>query len=175
MNITVLTPLFPPDTGAPAPYTKELAKRLADKNITVIAYGRLPEAVRNALIIPIDKRGLKTILIVKCLTQLRKIPTDLLLVNNGPSSELPALIYSFFSTTPIILIESDARAIVSSKSGLYKLLHKALMKRCRKVVTLPGEATYLKPEILPFSTTSQEALEVRNDWWKNHINNLTSL
>lgn len=172
MRITVLTPLFPPDTGAPAPYVKALASHLTQHTVTVIAYGRLPEAVKNVTITPIDKRERKLFLIGKCVRALFKQDTDLLLVNNGPSAELPALVYSYFSQTPMVLIESDPRAVTASTRGWYAHLNRLLKKRCRQIVSLPSEDTYLKPEILPFTELSPTALLKVEDWWKHHLTTL---
>ena len=49
MTLVLASPLYPPDLAEPAPYTKELARRLSTTHtVIVVAYGRLPEKVPGA-------------------------------------------------------------------------------------------------------------------------------
>ncbi|MCA9358052.1 hypothetical protein KC902_02200 [Candidatus Kaiserbacteria bacterium] len=175
MKVLIITPLFPPDTGAPAPYSKLLAKRLAKHDVIVLAHGTLPETVPHATIISIPKNSLKTILIAKTLRQLFLVKTDLIVVNNGPAVELPMLIYSFFAKTPFILIESDPISLSHSQTGLRALVHRNLRKRARGVLQLPThESDYLPLEILPFRKIDTACQAAQDAWWNEHCKQIES-
>lgn len=175
MYTLVLSPLFPPDTGAPAPYVKELVTRLGERT-SVLLYGYLPEAVPTASFIKIDKRRplpfrlfTFTVRLIKELKDAERI-----IINNAPSIELPALIAAFFHTKKMILIESDQLAMKASHHGVYHYIHTWFIKRCDKVVVLPTEDHYRKAEILPFNTFDTTKEHNREQWWQQHLNDLRS-
>jgi hypothetical protein len=176
MKILILSPLFPPDTGAPASYVKELVELLSKKHeITLLVYGYLPEAVSGSKILTVDKRALlpwRLFYFTK--TLLRQGNCDLLLVNNAPSIELPLFLVSFFKRTSYVLIESDPIAKRASEKGLYKLLHATLKRRAQKVVVPEEENEYKKAEILPFVEFDAAREARRQTWWNAHINHLIS-
>jgi hypothetical protein len=176
MKILILSPLFPPDTGAPADYVKELTQRLTvEHETTVLMYGYLPEAVPGSTLLPIDKRViLPWRLFSFTKTLLAKQGHELLLVNNAPSIELPLLVASFVKNISFVLIESDPIARHASERGLYKLLHTTLTKRAKKVVVLEDETTYKKAEVLPFVEFDMARESRRQTWWNAHTNHLMS-
>jgi hypothetical protein len=46
MKIVIATPIYPPELGGPATYTKELATRLANiHDITIVAFTNAPQPV----------------------------------------------------------------------------------------------------------------------------------
>ena len=174
MKILILTPLFPPDTGAPAPYTKQLIEQLQNHQVTLVAYGHLPEAAPYQTLITLDKRWPKLFLLMKSffvlLTNSRS--HELILVNNGPSTELPALAASFFIRTPIKLCLSDPRALRASEGGLYKIIHTLFRRRASSVITFPEASTYLRPEKLPFAKEDPLIEKTQQAWWQDHITTL---
>ena len=177
MKILLLTPLFPPDTGDPASYVKDLATRLSGHEVTLLIYGRLPEAVPNIKIISIDKRQwlpLRLLKYTKSLWQNSEM-TDLIIVNNAPSTELPALFVSTLRPRTMHLCESDSIAKVAAQSGMYKIIHQLLKKRCQKTIGLPDDKLHKKPEVLPFIQIDETVHARRERWWNNHLNELTSL
>ncbi len=181
MKILIVTPLFPPDTGAPAPYTKQLLKHLneAGYSITLITYGKLPESASYQKVIVINKRWPKWfLLLVGICCTLKEIRNhELIIVNNGPLSELPVLFASLFISKPIILCLSDPVAKQRTKHGFYHLIHNLLTRLVKKTIDLPPEETYLKPEKLPFTdkTDWQKTIKKQSLWWQEHIRNLTDV
>ena len=176
MKILILSPLFPPDTAPSAQYVKELAARLTNHEVTVLLYGHLPEAVPNVQYVCVDKRSSKFMLIFKSVFALIKNgkQSDLIIVNNGPSAELPAWLCSFFVFTPMTLCISDTLAAKASRHGLNSLIHKLCAKRMTSIVTLPSDRKiYLPKEILPFETLDSFAEAEQSLWWENHIKNIT--
>ena len=179
MKILIVTPLFPPDTGAPAPYTKQLLKHLNESgySITLITYGKLPENAPYEKIIVLNKRWPKLFLLLASVFYVLREAKDneRIIVNNGPSSELPVLLASMFVFSPIILCLSDPIAKIRTRTGFYSLIHRLLTKRSAKIVDLPDEKKYLKPEKLPFNNESdrQKIIKEQTMWWREHISNLT--
>lgn len=169
MSTAILTPLFPPDTSISAQYVKQLAVRAPRANITVIAYGSYPESVENTLIISIDKRSNKLQLVFRCLRRLLQLSPRTLIVQNGPSSELPALLYSYIRSVDLVFTISDLEAATKPGTLSQRLVTGRLRKRAAKVLNLPTDQTlYLQPEWLPFETKPLET--VRQDiWWEDHL------
>lgn len=175
MKVLILTPLFPPDIGDPATYVKELATRMTMHETSLLIYGHLPEAVSGVGITAIDKRQWlpkRLVAYTIALFNLSK-KADLIIINNAPSTELPALFVSFFVSKKMILCESDSLAIIAVQGGFYKIIHSLLKRRCNTIIVLPYEGLYKKPEVLPFSTTDEKTLATREAWWNNHLKELT--
>jgi len=177
MKILLLTPLFPPDTGDPADYVKELAARLTEHEVSVLMYGRLPESVPSATVVAVDKRQWLPLRLLKYAKALwlDSKAAELIIINNAPSTELPALLVSYFRPHKMLLCASDPLATTAAKSGLYKIVHQLLMRRCKKTIILPDGAVYKKPEVLPFTEIDESVYTKREDWWSNHINELTTI
>lgn len=176
MKILILSPLFPPDTGAPASYVKDLAERLAGEyDTTLLVYGYLPENVTGASISTVDKRALLPLrLLSYTKSLLQQSDHNLVIVNNAPSIELPLLLVSLFKKNVYILIESDPIALKASKRGWYKVLHKIVQDRSKKIVVLAEETNYKKAEILPFVEFDAASEARRQTWWSTHLNHLLS-
>lgn len=177
MKILILSSLFPPDPGSQAPYVKELAQRLSTEDTSLLIYGHLPEVVTGVTIEAVDKRRP---LLVRLFAYTRALmkkaqEADVIIVNNAPSTELPAIIVSFIHTRKMILCESDPLAKAAAQSGLYKNIHTLLKRRCVKTVTLPEEAFYQKPEVLPFTAVHSDTVQARETWWEAHVKELKRL
>ncbi len=177
MKILILSPLFPPDVGAPAPYVKELLRRLNGHDVTTLMYGYLPESVPGVQMIAIDKRTGVIRRLVTYATALMRARTeaDLIILNNAPSVELPMLLVSLLTPNTIVLCESDPLALKASRKGFYKLLHTLMVRRCKKVVVLPEETMYMIPELLPFLSIDTEAVAKQNSWWTKHCIDLMTI
>lgn len=171
MKILILSPLFPPDTGAPALYVKELASRLqATAKTTLLVYGHLPEAVPGATICSVDKRAILPIRIAHFTKALlTEEQPDLMVVNNAPSTELPLFLVSLFRKTRFVLLLSDVRATKASQHGFYRILHAVIKKRATKIIQLPDESIYQKMEKLPFAEFDVQREADRNVWWEAHL------
>lgn len=175
MKILVLSPLFPPDVGSPAPYVKELLYRLRAHEAEALIYGYLPESVPGVSITAIDKR---TWVIRRLISYTRAIirsraKVDLIILNNAPSTELPMFLVSLFTPNTIVLCESDPLAYKISNKGLYTLLHKLTVRYVKKIVVLPEETLYKTPEKLPYNSVDSEVAQRQDAWWTAHIKELT--
>jgi hypothetical protein len=177
MQLLLLAPLFPPDTGDPAEYAKELCSRLQENTLTALIYGHLPEAVSGVQITAIDKRQWlpKRLLSYTIALYSRAKVADAVIVNNAPSTELPMLLVSLFLPVKIIMCESDPLAQKASTTGFYHLVHKALVRRSKKTFLLPDEHVYKRAEVLPFSEQDKTQTEQREVWWRAHVNELTTI
>jgi hypothetical protein len=199
MKILIATPLYPPDINEPAPYVKELAGRLSVKHaVTVLAYNHIPEQVTGVEIIPIEKSVILPVRLWRFFGALMRASweNDVLYVQNGPSVELPTLLLSFFTRTPLYLRLGDEVALAYSQATpLPRRLLLTLVGRVRGVVThtdtgnasaflmkgLPSsrihnmERPLSRPEILPFTPYLIEADTNYQTSWNTHIDALTSL
>lgn len=106
MKILITTPVFPPEIGGPATYTKELCKRLRDNHqITVVAFAGQPEPIERielktvALSVPLIIR--QFIFLTKVVTSARK--ADLIYTQNAMAAGVPSVIAAKITKRPIIL------------------------------------------------------------------------
>ncbi|MCA9355294.1 hypothetical protein KC865_01955 [Candidatus Kaiserbacteria bacterium] len=176
MRIAILTPLFPPDTTYSAEYTKELAFRLSIKHdVTIVLYGHLPEKINSVHMECVDKRLSPIARAISFLRALQKIPPkqELILIQNGPSVELPTLIKFFFRKIPIILMESDKPALKRTRSNLFqRFIHGILEKKAVYVFAEKDPWPTEKPVIHPLKESPQIALGIWEMSWQRHLNEL---
>lgn len=175
MRIAILTPLFPPDIGEPAPYTKLLAEKLSKHHpVTVFLYGHLPEQAGTATLVTTDKRLwlLLRLAIYTLKLLLQQHRYDLLIVNNGPSTELPSLSLAVLRRKSTILVLSDPLAQAQASAGSYKLLHEFFKKRVSKTINVTLENSRTKPEMLPFTAFEPSVVTEHETWWKGHLEEL---
>ena len=176
MKIVLATPLYPPDVAEPAPYMKELARRLSKSHeVTVVAYGALLEEVPGVRIIPIHKgRPLPLRLFAFTRALLRATRhADLVYVANGASAELPLIALSFATRIPLYLALADHAAHGRARHRLgMRIIERLAMSRAHGIISaLPPP----KPEILPLEPEPTEALETYERAWKAHEAELDSL
>ena len=170
MRIVLATPLYPPDIAEPAPYIKELARRLAiEHEVVITTYGRFVEPLPGVRFVRVDKRHLLPFRLIRFfLSLMREIRTaDLLYLENGPSVELPAVAASVLTGTPLILHIGDETADArASAGGLLSFIQSLARKRARRVIeTRPGS----KPEIIPFLPRPAEKEAAYQLAWERHI------
>lgn len=118
MKILIITPLYPPDLASHAPYTKELATRLSKNHeVSILTYNHIPEAIPHVDIYAISKKLPTLIRIIYFTVALmRRARTyDIIYAQNGPSIELPLILTSYVTHTPIILRLGDAAALNAAK------------------------------------------------------------
>lgn len=169
MKIVLATPLFPPEIAEPAPYVKELAKRLgALHEVTVVAYAHLPEEVPNVRIVEVDKRRPLLVRLLAFTYMLcRSVrQADVVYAMNGASVELPALLASFVCRTPLIFAVADRAAHERAKGGgVIGFIERRAFARSRCLVRdLPPP----RPEILPLEPRPAEALAAYDVAWATH-------
>lgn len=173
MKLLIASPLFPPDTAASALYVKELAAHLQQHEVTLLLYGHLPEHVQGATFVCVDKRKQPLHRIIQFTTNLitKSKQADYVLLQNGPSVELPTLVASFFTRTPLILCLSDTPAHNRTKVGwMSNRIHQLLQKRSLAVLD-PTQIFWppQKPTIHPLRELPETALQAYESAWLKHI------
>lgn len=180
MKILILSPLFPPDTAPSSQYVKELVTRLVYHKVTVLLYGHLPEEVQDVKYVCVDKRDsvlTRAFLFTKHLVNLAR-KHDLIIIQNGPSVELPSLITLWFIRLPVILMESDAPAMNRTLNyWLYGTIHRLIRRRA--LLTIRANDTSLwplpRPQIHPLKPFPIEEMRLYEDSWQTHLKALQAL
>jgi len=171
MNIVIGTPLYPPEMFGPAPYSKELARRLAARGheVSVVTYGRLPESVPGVKTIVVSKREALPTRIIRYLLSLKKtVKNDsILYIQNGPSVELPALIVSLIKRKKIIIGISDTNAhTLAQKNKILSIIESATRSRTQAILSdIPPH----KPEIFPLEDYPKQQMDAYETAWKKHL------
>jgi hypothetical protein len=176
MRLVIATPLYPPDIAEPAPYVKQLARELSRTHeVTVVLYGKLPEVVDGVRLVAIDKgRSLPFRLVAYTRALIRELRSaDCLYIENGASVELPAILASWLTGTPLIVHQGDAAARrYAAKHLLYRAVERGALARARACVT---ESPLPTPEILPLAPRPERELEAARNSWRVHLAILESL
>lgn len=173
MKILVVSPLFPPDIGETASYTKEAARRLSERHsVSVLAYGRLLEQIPGVRFIEVDKRQPLIVRIVQYTWALLQAvgSVDIIYAQNGPSVELPLGIALRIRNTPLVMhIADEAAHRRAERSRLFRLIERFC---CTKAAGVIDEMPPQRPEIIPFQPFPREATESYETSWQNHIDKL---
>ncbi len=176
MKIVLASPLYPPDIGEPAPYVKELAKRLKDKySVTIVAYGHLPEKISGVKIISINKHyplPLRLIFYTFALLG-ASLRADVIYAQNGASVELPLGIVSILTHKPIMVRIGDKLA--DKKAGSEKLFGRVREFAQKRAKIVINDGPKERPEILPLEKKPVEEIAAYEESWKTHLNKLNTL
>lgn len=170
MRIVIATPLYPPDIALPAPYVKELARRLSTTHeVTVVTYGHYPEVIPGVRILAMSKRyPLPLRLVAFFLLLMRALKgADTLIIENGPSVELPAGVLARITSVRLIMhlgdVAAHERAQVSSLLGR---IERFAQKHAQAVLSdIPKPA----PEILPFGDPDLASFKEYEASWNTHL------
>lgn len=106
MRLIIATPIYPPEIGGPATYTKELCERIHDKyDITVIAYTDAHDAFSGTKLISIPKNRPLLTRLVKFTFALYQAAknADVIYVQNAMAAGLPVAIVKMLTGKPYIL------------------------------------------------------------------------
>ncbi len=106
MRILLATPIYPPEAGGPATYTKELAHKLSEEHdITIVAYADEPEHVRDTRLVVVSKKTFLPIrLALYFYILLREAKeADVIYVQNAVASGLPAVLVGKLRHIPVVL------------------------------------------------------------------------
>ncbi|MEK7101812.1 MAG: glycosyltransferase [Patescibacteria group bacterium] len=173
MKIVLATPLYPPEIAEPAPYVKELAKRLSGRHaVTIVAYTRLPEKVSGVSIIVVDKhKPLFIRLVVYFFTLLRAAwHADIVYAMNGASVELPAALVALVTRRPFVFHIGDSAAHERAKQKqLLRFIERFAFARTKEVT---ADSPLVRPEIIPFEPFPAEGMAVYERSWNTHVNAL---
>jgi glycosyltransferase involved in cell wall biosynthesis len=196
MKILLISPLYPPDIGKLAQYTKDVAKRLSGE-VSVLTYGDHLERLPTVKTIPVSKHRpifLRLIAFTHALINAAR-ETDLIFIQNGPSIELPLLLSLLLIHKPIIIRIGDIYAYQHSlQHPFLRLISKYFLSSARVVIIEPtinseglrGHAPksidikiiptpIQKPKILPFETYPTDRLTQYEKSWDTHIKSLEDL
>jgi len=174
MRVVLASPLYPPDAAAPAPYIKELAARLPDASVIVVAYGKLPEQVPGVRIVPVNKQQPLALRLVSFFfTLLRETKqADVLFFENGASVELPMALVSFFRRARVVMHLGDAAAHAhAQQSGVYGAIEKFARSRAAHVIEKTPQT---RPEILPLAPYPTQAFAAYEQSWQEHLAELSA-
>ncbi len=176
MRIVIATPLYPPDIGGAAPYVKELATCLRKSHeVTIVAYGHLPEKIEGVGIVVVSKRRPLLIrLFLYTLTLLKAaMRADVLFAENGASVELPAAIATVLTRRPLIMHLGDmpAHEWAQRHHSRQNIEQTAL----RHAHTTLSESPPSKPEILPLEPRPEKALAAYEESWKAHVSKIEEI
>ncbi len=193
MRLLIATPLYPPDIAPLAVYVKELARRLSAESteVTVLAYGHIPEKIDNVQIIPVRKdRPLLLRLFAMTLVLWDAMrDADVILVANGASVELPASILSFFTRKPIVFMVADRVALTSAqRHRILRYIFRTLCSRATYIIhdtdmEIPCHTNQKcvalalplrRPEILPFAPLPENTFVAYENSWKEYLTQLHS-
>lgn len=191
MKILLVTPLYPPDIADPAPYVKELASRLEkDHEVTILAYNHIPEPIDGVEIITVEKNRMLPLRLFSMFFQLYKAAKqhDVIYLQNGPSTELPAVLATLFTKTPFVLRLGDEAALrfaqkrrslqlvqrLAIKHMHANIVHdtevlKDVIKICKADCAHFSDRPLTRPEILPFSEYPKDAFIDFDMSWDAHI------
>ena len=106
MKIIIATPIYPPEIGGPATYTKELCDRIHnDHKITVVAYTNSKEAFVGTKLVAISKQDPLPIRLFKYFIALWKASkeAELIYVQNAMAAGLPVALIKVFRKIPFVL------------------------------------------------------------------------
>ncbi len=106
MKILVATPLYPPEIGGPATYTKELCERLhSTHELMVVAYTDVREAFPGTTLVSVSKRRPLPVRLVKYFWAVwhaaKKV--DVIYVQNAVAAGFPVALVSLLRRKPFIL------------------------------------------------------------------------
>lgn len=183
LRILIATSLFPPDIAQPAPYIKELANRLrASFAVSILCYGAIPEAVDDVSITTILKRSATVLRLIQYTYHLwiLTLKNDIVLIENGPSVELPALCVGLIHKHKLILHKTDEKI---HYTGAFKILHTTLKKRVRLTISSSNEEVGVKkltlpkpkPELYSFIETDPALISEYEESWQTHLRKLKEI
>jgi hypothetical protein len=192
MNILIVTPLYPPDIKEPAPYVKEVATRLKEKyTVSILAYNHIPEKVDGVTITTVEKTQQvfsRMFSLYKALsTQARK--TDILFVQNGPSVEVPLLVFLLMTRIrprTVLRLGDRVPLLRTYTSFLASWITHLLLSRVDIVLTHEDTREFAatsrviprphaRPEILPFEPRNDVTQKAYETSWTTHLDALHSL
>ncbi|MBP7133755.1 glycosyltransferase family 4 protein [Patescibacteria group bacterium] len=120
MRILLVSPLYPPDIGRLASYTKTIATRLQEhEEVSLLTYGTLPEAIPGVRIQTVPKTWPLLIRVVFFTLRLwwEARTADILYVGDGASVGAPAIIVGKLRHLPVIRFVLQDEAWERAQSG----------------------------------------------------------
>ena len=106
MKIVLATPIYPPEIGGPATYTKEICERLGKThNITVVAYTHEGRAYGNAKLVEVEKNAPLPLRLMRFFFAVyREAKTaDVIYAQNAVAAGLPSVIAGILRRKPVVI------------------------------------------------------------------------
>lgn len=106
VKIILATPVYPPEIGGPATYTKELATRLKSKHdIVIVAYASTSEIIPGTTLFVASKRRPLLLRLFKFTFDLFMASrgADVIYVQNAMAAGLPAVVIGMLRRIPVVL------------------------------------------------------------------------
>ena len=133
VKIILATPVYPPEIGGPATYTKELAQRLRDKHeIVIVAYASTSEIIDGTTLFVAIKRRPLPLRIFKFTFDLFRASrnADVIYVQNAVAAGLPAVLVGMIRKIPVVLkfVGDEAWERASQNGKTEKRLEEFLAK-----------------------------------------------
>ncbi|MBI3572115.1 hypothetical protein HY091_01100 [Candidatus Kaiserbacteria bacterium] len=176
MRIVLATPLYPPEIAEPAPYVKELARRLSkDHRVIIVAYGRLPERVLGVTIVAVDKRWPLPFRLLAYFFALLGAArnADLIYAQNGPSVELPAAFVALILGRPLIIrIGDQAAHEYATRHLARRIIERFALSRACEVIS---DGPLPRPEVIPFQPFPPAKRVAYEHAWEEHLRALETL
>jgi glycosyltransferase involved in cell wall biosynthesis len=133
VKIILATPVYPPEFGGPATYTKGLALKLRDKHeIVVVAYTVNPERIEGTTLFAASKRRPLPLRFLKyaALLYAASRGADVIYVQNAMAAGLPAVLVGMMRGIPVVLkfVGDEAWERASQEGRTKKRLEEFLAK-----------------------------------------------
>lgn len=106
MKILIATPLYPPEIGGPATYTKEIAEKLKkDHEVTIVTYADNPKPIEGVSLYAISKKQFLPIRLFKYYKLIKKLSkeVDIIHSQNAVASGLTAVLAGKKTETPVVI------------------------------------------------------------------------
>lgn len=106
MKIVIATPLYPPEIGGPATYTKELVTHLRNTHeCVVVAYTNNTQPIEESTLIPISKNQGLVVRLYKYFRALKQAggDADVIYVQNAVAAGFPAVLVGILIKKPVVL------------------------------------------------------------------------
>jgi len=106
VKIILATPVYPPEIGGPATYTKEIAQRLRDQHeIVIVAYASTSEIIPGTTLFIASKQRPLPLRLLKFTLDLFRASrgADVIYVQNAMAAGLPAALVSMIRGIPLVL------------------------------------------------------------------------
>lgn len=150
MKIILATPVYPPEIGGPATYTKELATRLRDAHeIVIVAYTINLEIIPGTTLFTASKRRPLPLRFLKYIAVLYKASrgADVIYVQNAMVAGLPAVLVGMVRGIPVVL------KFVGDEAWERASQERRTKKRLEEFLTHPdgGLRTYVRMQIQGFA------------------------
>ena len=134
MKIVLATPIYPPEIGGPATYTKELCERLGMKHaITVVAYTHHGVVFPNTTLVEVEKNAPLPLRLFRFFLAVLRASkdADVIYAQNAVAAGLPSVLAGMIRRKPVII------KFVGDEAWERATQHRAIEKRLEEFLEHP--------------------------------------